>query len=285
MRMNFKIFLCAAVFVALPLSAQLTPTNSEGVAMGHFHLTTPDVDAQKAFWIGTLGGVLLRAGTQEFIEFPGVYIMLRKGQPTGPPAGSVVNHFGFVVKDMPASLAKWKAANVEIQPTENPNEVYVEGPDGIRVEVYGVPDLPTPVQMNHIHYQVPAAEIPKMQAWYAKVFGATPGTRACVACVSKPATIQTGNLPGMNLSFAASPNNEVQAPTKGRSLDHIGFDVKDIDAFAKHVEGVGEKLEAPGVRVSGNGLTKYAYMTDPWGTYIEITQGMIYPGLTRVEAK
>src|ERR1019366_5024107 len=178
--------------VVVPLWAQLTPTNAEGVAMGHFHFTTPNVDAQKAFWIGTMGGALLKNGAQEFIEFPGVYIMLRKGEPTASPSGSVVNHFGFVVKDMPGSLAKWKAANVKIQPTENPNEVYVEGPDGIRVEVYGVPDLPTPIQMNHIHYYVPTAEIPKIQAWYANVFGATPGTRACVACVSKPATIQTG---------------------------------------------------------------------------------------------
>jgi hypothetical protein len=38
---------------------------------------------------------------------------------------------------MKAALARWKAAGVPIEPTENPNEVYVVGPDGVRVEVYG----------------------------------------------------------------------------------------------------------------------------------------------------
>jgi catechol-2,3-dioxygenase len=274
--MTFKSVICAALLAASPLLAQLTPTNAEGVAMGHFHITARDVDAQKAFWIQTLGGTLLKNGNQEMIEFPGVYIMLRRGEPTAPPAGSIVNHFGFVVKDMPGSLAKWKAANVKIQPTENPNEVYVEGPDGIRVEVYGVPDLPTPIQMNHIHFMT--QDIPGMQAWYAKVFGATPGTRACIACVSKPETIQTGVLPGMNLSF--SPSKEAPAPTKGRSLDHIGFDVKDIEAFGKHIESLGVKFEAP-IRISANGTTKLAYLTDPWGTYIEITEGMVPPNLKK----
>ena len=40
---------------------------------------------------------------------------------------------------MPAALARWKAAQLKIEPTENPNEVYVLAPDGIRVEVYGEP--------------------------------------------------------------------------------------------------------------------------------------------------
>ncbi len=278
--MNVSSIVCAALLAASPLLAQLTPTNAEGVAMGHFHITTRDVDVQKAFWIGSMGGTLLKNGAQEMIEFPGVYIMLRKGEPTAPPAGSIVDHFGFVVKDMPASLAKWKAANVKIETTENPNEVYVIGPDGIRVEVYGIPDLPTAIQMNHIHYYSPSADIPAIQAWYAKVFGATPGTRPCIACVSKPRTIQTGNLPGMNLSFAASANDEKLAPTKGRSLDHIGFDVKDIEAFGKRIEALGVKFEAP-IRVSQNGTTKLAYLTDPWGTYIEITEGMVPPALKK----
>jgi hypothetical protein len=33
-------------------------------------------------------------------------------------------------------------------------------------------------------------------------------------------------------------------PTKGRSLDHIGFEVKDIDAFASKLQAAGSKLDA-----------------------------------------
>ena len=74
--------------------------------------------------------------------------MLTKADDPPPNAGAILNHFGFTVKDFPAALAKWKAANLQIEPTENPNEVYVHAPDGIRLEVYGEPALPTPVSMD-----------------------------------------------------------------------------------------------------------------------------------------
>jgi catechol 2,3-dioxygenase-like lactoylglutathione lyase family enzyme len=237
--------------------------------MGHVHLAVSDVDAHKAFWTNMMGGTIVKNGQIELIQFPGTFIMLRKAEAPEPPAGSIVNHFGFVVKDFPAALAKWKANNLKIEPTENPNEVYVEGPDKVRVEVYGIPDLPVPVQMNHIHYN--AADIPGIQAWYAKVFGATPGKRPCIACVSAPRMIDCGDLPGVNLSFSAGAKG--LAGTKGRALDHVGFEVKNLDAFAKKLEAQGIKLDSA-VRQLPNSTLKIAFLTDPWGTYIELTEGL-----------
>ena len=237
--------------------------------MGHVHLAVRDVDAHKDFWTKIMGGTIVKNGPLEMIQFPGVYILLRKAEAPEPPAGAIVNHFGFVVKDMPGALAKWKANNLPIEPTENPNESYVVAPDGIRIEVYGIPDLPVPIQMNHIHYY--ASDIPAIQAWYFKAFGATPGQRACVACISKPAMIDTGNLPGVNLSFSRGIAG--LAPTKGRALDHIGFDVKNLDALVKKLEAQGIKLDVP-VRQLPNSSIKIAFLTDPWGTYIELTEGL-----------
>ena len=146
-------FLVLMLLSSAPAFAQLVEPNQVGLRMGHVHLAVKDVDAQKQFWIAIMGGTLVKNGPLELIQFPGVFIMLRKADAAlEPPAGSIVNHFGFIVKDMPAALAKWKAANLKIEPTENPNEVYVHAPDGIRLEVYGEPALPTPVSMNHIHY-------------------------------------------------------------------------------------------------------------------------------------
>lgn len=267
--MNARYLLPLVLFAVAPLPAQLAAPNAEGVSMGHIHLAVRDVDAQKAFWTGIMGGVPVKNGPLEMIRFPGAYILLRKADQPEPPAGSIVNHFGFVVKDMPAALARWKANNLKIEPTENPNEAYVVAPDGIRIEVYGIPDLPVPVQMNHIHYNI--YDIPGMQAWYAKAFGARPGQRACIACVSKPAMIDTGDLPGVNLSFSRGVQG--LAPTKGRALDHIGFEVKDLDAFAKKLESQGIKLDSP-VRQLPGSTVKIAFLTDPWGTYIELTEGL-----------
>jgi catechol 2,3-dioxygenase-like lactoylglutathione lyase family enzyme len=260
----------------LPLSAataQLASPNDAGVAMGHIHLATKDVDAQKTFWISMMGGELVKNGQIEMIQFPGVYIMLRpadpKGPPLEPPAGSIVNHFGFVVKDMPGAIARWKAANLKIEPTENPNEVYVYAPDGVRVEVYGVPSLPTAAQMNHIH--IYTTDVLAMREWYVKVFGATASQRMCVGCVTHKRLIETGEIPGVNLSF--DHRDPPIAPTKGRAIDHIGFEVKDLDAFAARLEAQGIKLDVP-IRQIPNSKLKIAFLTDPWGTYIELTQGL-----------
>ena len=256
----------AALFVVWPASAQLAPPNAAGVTMGHIHLFVKDVDAQKKFWTATMGGTVVQNGPLMLIQFPGVYIMLRQADPTGPPAGSIVNHFGFAWKDMPATLAKWKADGVEIEQTGNPNQGYVHGPDGIRVEFFGDPALATPVAMNHIHFY--PMDIPAMQAWYSKMFGGVPGKRQRQ---SAPGLIDCDDIPGANLSF--SPGTTALAPTKGRSLDHIGFEVKDIEGFVKKLDAQGVKLDEA-IRLAPNNTTKVAYLTDPWGTRIELTQGL-----------
>jgi catechol 2,3-dioxygenase-like lactoylglutathione lyase family enzyme len=265
-KMRILILLIAAAWAAPPMRAQLMPPNSAGVTMGHIHLFVKDVEAQKHFWTATMGGTVMQNGQLMLIQFPGVYIMLRQAEPTAPPAGSIVDHFGFVMKDLPATMAKWKADGVEIEQATNPNQGYVHGPDGIRVEFFGDPSIAHAVEMNHIHFY--PVDIPAMQAWYAKTFGGVPGKRARVAT---PGWIDCDDLPGVNLSF--SQGKTALAPTKGRSLDHIGFDIKDLDAFVKKLDAQGIKLDEA-IRTAPNGTTKVAYLTDPWGTRIELTQNL-----------
>lgn len=267
--MKRLILLAIGVLWTSSATAQLVMPNQIGVRMGHVHLAVTDLEAHKQFWISVMGGTLVKNGPLELIQFPGVYIMLRQAQPAGPPAGTVVNHFGFTVKDMPGSLAKWKAAGIKIDPTENPNEVYLNAPDSIRLEVYGEPALPTPVSMNHIHYAV--NDIPGMKAWYVKAFGANPGRRPCVGCLSQPRMIESDDLPGVNLSFGGS--NQPTLPTKGRSLDHIGFDVTNLEELVRSLEARGIRIDAP-IRQVPNTNVKVAFLSDPWGTYIELTEGL-----------
>src|ERR1017187_710046 len=101
MRFRCLLFSIAATFVVLPACAQLAPANDAGVTMGHIHLFVKDVEAQKHFWTATMGGTVVQNGPLMLIQFPGVYIMLRQADPTGPPAGSIVDHFGFAWKHMP----------------------------------------------------------------------------------------------------------------------------------------------------------------------------------------
>lgn len=260
--------LTLALVLAGSALAQLFPANAEGITMGHVHLNARDVNAVKAFYTGAMGGAVVKNGTMEMIAFPGVYILIRQAENPEPAGGSVVDHFGFTVKDMPGSLEKWKSMGLKIDTTANPNEVYVWGPDGVKVEVYGIPEQPAPVQMNHIHYFAP--DIPGMQAWYDKMFAAKAGQRDCIACLPRKVPIEAGDLAGVSLSYGRGMN---VVGTKGRALDHIGFEVKNLDALVKKLEGLGVKLEAP-VRKIPNSNLKVAFLTDPWGTYIELTEGL-----------
>jgi len=246
--------------------AQLAEPNSMGVAMGHIHLAVQDVEAQRHLWIDVMGGTAISNGSIELIRFPGVFVMLRQATATGPPAGSVVDHFGFSVKDMPTFIARCRANHVEPELTANPKQVYVPGPDGIRVEIIADPALDAPVRFNHLH--IYTADIPAVQAWYAKTFGAASGKRPSVL---GPGTIDAADLPGGNISLRRE--DKPLAPTKGRSLDHIGFEVKNLEAFTKRLEAQGVKFEAP-LRQIANTRTRVIFFTDPWGVYIELTESL-----------
>jgi catechol 2,3-dioxygenase-like lactoylglutathione lyase family enzyme len=74
----------------------------------------------------------------------------------------------------------------------------------------------------------------------------------------------------VNLSFQNSPTPT--GPTKGRTIDHIGFEVKDLAAFCKQLEAKGVKFDVP-FRDAPAVSLKIAYITDPSGVYIELTQG------------
>ena len=272
--MKKRRLLAAAVSLALvsstPALAQLAPPNDIGVALGHIHVAVKDVEAQKQFWTTMLGGTLVTNGPLTLIQFPGVFVMLRQAEAAEPPAGSVIDHFGLVYKDLAAARARWKAAGVKFDVGEtNPNQGYVYAPDSaIRVEVFGDLSLPGPVGMDHVHMYPPEADIPAIQAWYAKVFGGLPGKRQRVA---RPGLTDCVYFHRFNLSFTAA--TEKLAPTKGRAIDHLGFDVRNLEEFEKKLAAHGLKFDAPPRQVPNIG-TKVAFLTDPWGTYIEVTEAL-----------
>jgi catechol 2,3-dioxygenase-like lactoylglutathione lyase family enzyme len=260
--MSFGRLLGLVLPLAVAASAQLSAPNADGVAMGHIHLTVRDIDASKSFFT-LLGGTLVANGPLQLIEFPGVYVMLRKGEPSGGSVGSTVNHFGFQVKNMQNWLPKWQAAGLKMEPIRRPTQVYLLTPDDLRVEILEEPSLSTPIAFHHIHFA--AQEIPGMQAWYAKTFGAVTGKRG---------QFDAADLPGVNLTF--SPSDTAPAATKGRVLDHIGFEVRNLPVFLTKLEAAGIKIDRPYTKIP-NSSAAVAFFTDPWGTYIELTEGLAPP--------
>ena len=82
-----------------------------------------------------------------------------------------------------------------------------------------------------------------------------------------------GVVLGLCLTMNFTPDAGTLAGTTGRGLDHIGFEVKGLEAFTKKLEAQGIKLNVPYRQVPALGIA-IAFVTDPWGTYIELTEGL-----------
>ena len=244
--------------------AQPYAPNEAGVTMGHWHLNSRDVEVNKKIFLA-MGGVQGDPGPLQRVIFPGVMVILNQqaGAPpaTGGTVGSVVNHVGFIVQNVQESVAKWKAAGVPVQPGNNGrlDQAYVTTPDGLRIEILENKSQNVPIRHEHVHFFLPEAAIADSQAWYGKIFGAKTSLRN---------NAPVADIPGAQLRF--NKTDMAQAPTKGRILDHIGFDVNDLQAFIKKLEANGIKLDRPYTKnAAGGGL---AFITDPWGTYIELNE-------------
>mgnify|MGYP003352098158 FL=1 len=248
------------LFRSTPSSAQLVSPNAQGVAMGHVHLFAKDVEALRRF-LALLGGQPTQNGPLQMMQFPGAFVnMGQRDMSAGGTVGSVVNHFGFHVKSVAEVVARVSAAGFKTE-QPNPKQAFVTGPEEIRVELLEDDALPVPVRMHHIHMQVPSPA--EAQAWYVKHFGAVVGKRGNFDMVT---------VPGGELTFTPQPM--AQAPTQGRSLDHIGFEVTSLDATLARLRGLGI-TEVDGPRAGGGGNIKIAYIKDPWGTRIELTEGFM----------
>jgi catechol 2,3-dioxygenase-like lactoylglutathione lyase family enzyme len=261
--------------------AELSAPNSAGVAMGHLHYVVRDIAANKAFWLALGGRSILFNGTTEGIVFPDVVVLLRQGEPSGGTEGSVVNHVAFRVK----SVAAVERAGFEVEyNAQYPGVASIHSPEGERIELFDdelatnlgftIDDggidaaaarhnrkIEVPIIAHHIHLNVPADQVAAAKQWYATHFGGVAGKRWRYEAV---------DLPGININISGV--DQAQAPTRGRMLDHIGFEVRDLEAFCRELEAKGIKFDRPyDTLPSGFGL---AFLTDPWGTYIELTEGL-----------
>lgn len=238
---------------------QTVPPNDVGVSMGHLHFTVRDIAAQKGFWVEGLGAVPVKLASIEGVKVPGAIVLFKQGESSGGTEPSTINHVGVKVRNLKEAVAKCEAAGAKTA-TQNAKQAMMIAPDEIRVELTEDAAMTTGVAHHHIHFYNTSAT--DTQAWYAKMFHAKPGKRG---------PFEAADLPGANLTFSVTEH--ATAPTKGRALDHIGFEVKDLAALCHKLEGMGVKFDVPYRKVPALGIA-VAFLTDPWGTYIELTEGL-----------
>lgn len=254
-----KTLLLALTFSAIPLLAQLSPPNDAGASAGHDIFSFHDIGVAEKFW-AALGGKPAELGPLKMTKFPGVLFLMRKGDPKGGTEGSTIEYIGFKVKDLKESLEKLDAIGIEPLPGSSKTEAFVSGPDGVKVRLAEDRNLDRTIVADRIKMVVP--DPAAAQAWYEKWFGAKP--------------VQDGKdtvagIPGGNILFAKAEGPV--AGSKGRAFDRIGIEVNNVEQLCKDFESSGIKLDTPYRKANGFDLA-VCVLTDPWGTYIEVSQGL-----------
>jgi len=280
---NWRSWVAGAALAALSGTAAAELKNlAAHVIVGHYHLNVTSIADHKRFWVDTLGGKAVKIGAVDAIEFPDVYLLLHEGKPTGPTRGTTLDHIGFAVPDVPAMTTKVVAngygLTVGREPapgeTASPPTAgnygrfsYLVGPDGVKVELVTnmAADAP-PIVHHHVHFV--NKQFVEMQQWYMKAFNATLREGQTDFFIG-------ADLPGVGymLNFFSWLPNENLVGTKGRAVDHVGFEVRNLKAFCAELESKGIKLEAPLRHDDALGLD-VATIVDPWGTVVELTEGL-----------
>ena len=253
-RILLSVLMIVALFSQIAVFAQLAASNDSGVSFGHIHLLSRDPDAQKKIWNEVFGAQTTKTGTLELLRLPGIFIIINKAEPSAGSVGSTVDHIAFSVKDAAAIKAKLAAMKVEI------NGPFATLPDNLRVELLEEKNQTLPLVMHHVHITTTGVEVVKQ--WYVKTFGAGAASQR---------DFPAATFNGGEVDFL--PATMPTAPTKGRTLDHIGFEVKSLEAFCKKLEAAGVKFDAPYRELPNVGL-KIAFILDPIGTRIELTEGL-----------
>jgi len=258
--------------------AQIAQPNAAGVSMGHLHYFVDDVEANLDFWVA-LGGTAVGSPIGEIVKMPGVLILISEIE--SKSESSVIDHVAFRVE----SLDDVAARGFELEMVEAfPGIASIYTPSGDRVELFeegtatnvgfdaesatAEPSagrhnraLVGSLDSHHLHFYLPEDQVVAARDWYVEQFAAVPGMRW---------RYDAADLPGMNLNFSATDSQLSQ--TSGQSVDHVGFEIQNLEAFCESLEAAGIEFDQPFRRVSPTFAV--AILTDPWGTTLELSEGL-----------
>jgi catechol 2,3-dioxygenase-like lactoylglutathione lyase family enzyme len=261
-----------AAAAAFLLPAQTAAPNASGVSFGHIHLYVADTAATQKILVDLLGGTPTQIGQLNTVKTPGVFFILsQRADSKGGSKGSAVDHIGFSIKSFADAKAKAMAAGLAFQEVTPNVQAFVTLPGDVILEVQEDTALTTTSAFSHYHMN--ATDQNATREWYIKEFGGVEGERR--------KGLKGAMIPGGIVDFLAyggagkgkAPPAPL-APTQGRTLDHIGFEVKGLKAFASKLEADGIKLDRPYSELKSKIGVDLAFITDPNGAYIELTEGL-----------
>ena len=165
------------------------------------------------------------------------------------------------MRDLNECLTRWKANSVKILSENMANhQVFLLSPDGLKIEIYEDKTISAPIVNHHIHFY--DASIADTKGWYVKTFGAKPGRRAM---------FEAADVPGVNLSFSLSDN--ARGRHQGPRARSYRLRSQRSRSLLPEARSLRRQVRRPVSKSSVAGH-RHCLLHRPFGTYIELTEGL-----------
>lgn len=237
----------------------------------HVHLNVPDAAAASAWYETHFGGTRISEAPNR-IMFGSTRLMFLIAKEAKPSAGGAIDHLGFSVADLDATMKKLEAAGVKV--TTPARDVaglfklaFIEDPWGTRIEVVQDPDL---LGLHHIHMRAPNPD--EAFTWLLDKFGGQrQQLKGRIDAVRYDAD-------GFSSMWILITKGEAE-PSMGRAIDHIGW--RSTGPLAETMTALTAKgavaTSQPRPLTLPNGPPiNFAYVAGPAGARIELVER---PGL------
>jgi catechol 2,3-dioxygenase-like lactoylglutathione lyase family enzyme len=269
MRIDRKALCLAAVLIGACASARAQTTM---LPFDHIHVNEPAAEASQ-WWEKNIPGGRRITEAPNRIMYGAVRLMFLGATSTGGSDGSVIEHLGFSVPDLDATMRALAAIGTKvIEPVKAAPGLYktamIESPWGTRVQLVQDPEL---LGLHHVQLRSPDPDA--MFTWLLDKFG---GERTKLK--GQIDSVKYAGAAGFTTVYIVAAKGS-SVPSQGRAIDHIGWRSMGTIAETKAMlEGKSAQLTSqPRPLELPNGPSiNFFYVAGPDGARIEIVER---PGL------
>ena len=268
MRIDLKV-----VFLAVLLAGAAVPARAQAtIPFDHIHVNEPAAEGS-LWWEKNIPGGRRITEAPNRIMYGAVRLMFLSPRSSGGSDGSVIEHLGFSVADLDATMRALAAIDTKvIEPVRNTPGLYktamIESPWGTRIQLVQDPEL---LGLHHVQLRSPDPDA--MSKWLLDKFG---GERTTIK--GQIDAVKYAGVPGFTTVYVVAVKGS-SVPSIGRVIDHIGWrSMGTIVETKAMLEGKSVQLTSQPTPLNlPNGPTiNFFYVAGPDGTRIEIVER---PGL------
>jgi catechol 2,3-dioxygenase-like lactoylglutathione lyase family enzyme len=271
MRFPVRAACVAAVLMAGSMAMPVAQTKAN-LPFDHIHLNEPAAEASQ-WWEKNIPGGRRITEAPNRIMYGAVRLMFLGARSSGGSDGSVIEHLGFSVADLDATLRALAAIGTKVvepvSATPGPYKAaLIESPWGTRVQLLQDPEL---LGLHHVQLRSP--DPGQTEQWLLDTFG---GERTKIH--GQLDAVKYAGIPGFTTVYIVAAKG-ASVPSQGRAVDHIGW--RSIGTIAE----TKAMLEAKKVQLTSqpsplnlpNGPSiNFFYVAGPDGARIELVER---PGL------